>query len=140
MVCRVIRAKEADIRRVWLDNELTLDQASVVLGMSKDSLRDRAVRLGLPPRKGGSRCVIRRKAEPEFRLMWKAGVSARVIGARFGCSYFAVVNTAARLGLEMRGAGYRPKLTFDQYRERKLAAAMSLAAAKERPLWKEATQ
>lgn len=138
MVCRVIRAKEADIRRAWLDAELTLPEACTLVGMGKDALQARAAALGLPARRTGRREVIRPHQEREFRLMWGAGISARCIGAAFGCSYFAVVNTAARLGLGMRGAGYRPKMTLNQFRERQLSIAMGATAAKERAAWNEA--
>lgn len=120
MACRVIRASAADVRRVWADTELTLPQAARALDMSEDALRDRAVALGLSKRKAGQREVIRPHREAEFRLMWRAGVSARQIGLAFGCSYFGVVNTAKRLGLAMRGANYVPKMTLTQYHETRL--------------------
>lgn len=128
MAMRVIQCRAADVRRVWTDPELTLPAAAAALGMSTDALQARAAALDLAPRRTGRREVIRPHQEPEFRLMWQAGVSARVIGEAFDCSYFAVINTAMRLGLEMRGAGYRPRMTLDQYREARLGIAMRIAA------------
>lgn len=129
MAMRVIQARAADVRRVWTDPELTLPAAAAALGMSTDALKARAAAIGLPHRRTGRREAIRPHQESEFRLMWRAGVSARVIGEAFGCSYFAVINTAMRLGLPMRGAGYRPRMTLDQYREARLGIAMRATAA-----------
>ena len=129
MGMRVILARTADVRRVWSDTELTLPQAAAAVGMSKDALQARATALGLPQRRTGRREAVRPHQEAEFRLMWLAGVSARIIGEAFDCSYFAVINTAARLGLDMRGTGYRPRMTLEQYREARLGLAMRLSAA-----------
>ena len=138
MVGRVIKASAAEVRKAWTDSELTLDQACLLVGMGKDALQARAAAIGLPHRKTGRREVIRPHQERVFRLMWKAGVSAREIGTVFGCSYFAVVNTAARLQLEMRGAGYRPKMTPAAFEEALLAASMAANAAKEAVVRREA--
>lgn len=108
--------------------------------MSKDALQARAAALKLPHRKSGRREVIRPHQETEFTRMWKAGVAAREIGSFFDCSYFAVVNTAARLNLEMRGAGYRPRLTLSQYQEARIGASMAAAAAREKIAVREAFQ
>ncbi|AWD21596.1 hypothetical protein [Fuscovulum blasticum] len=124
MVMRSIRASASDVRAAWLDPELTLCQAAESVGMSKDALQARAALLGLPARRTGRREVIRPHHEAEFRLMWKAGVAAREIGDAFGCSYFAVINTAARLGLVMRGAGFRPRLALSEFREIQLRVSM----------------
>lgn len=138
MVMRLIRATNTDIRRVWLDSELTLVQAAAAVGMSKDALQGRAAALGLGHRRMGRREAIRPHQEAEFRRMWAAGVGARIIGTAFGCSYCAVINTATRLGLPMRGAGYRPKMTLGQFRETELGRAMRVHAALENQALREA--
>lgn len=126
---RVIKASTADVRRAWCDQDMTLPQAAASVGMSVDTLRDRAAMLGLPSRCMGRQKVIRPHQEAEFRVMWRLGISARLIGQHFGgASYFAVVSTAARLGLPARGAGYRPPMTLDEYRDHRLAVAMKAAA------------
>ena len=132
MSMRVVRASASDVRRVWADEERTLPQAAAALGMSVDALQRRAVRLRLPPRKCGRREVVRPRQEVEFRVMWKAGVSARKIGEYFGCSYFAVINSAKRLGLPMRGANFRPQMTLTQFLEVRLAVAMTASIEQER--------
>lgn len=132
MSMRTVRASAKEVRSHWADRELTLRQAAAALGMSVDALQARAVAMKLPPRKGGRREVIRPRQEGEFRAMWRAGVSAREIAQHYSCSYFAVVNTAARLGLPARGTGFRPKLTRAKYLEVRLAVAMSALAASER--------
>lgn len=132
MACRSIRVSAADVRKAWCDSELTLAQAAAQLDMSTHCLQDRAAALGLPARRTGRREAIRPHQEAEFRRMWTAGVSARLIGTEFGCSYFAVINTATRLGLEMRGVGFRPRMTLAAYREARLGAAMKATAASER--------
>lgn len=137
---RVIRASAAEVKRAWLDTELTLPEACALVGMSKDALQARAAALKLAPRRAGRREVIRPHHEREFRLMWKAGVAAREIGRHFGCSYFAVVNTAARLALTMRGAGYRPRMTLAAYQEAKAGVALQIAAMYERAAMAEARQ
>lgn len=124
MVMRVIRGSNAGVRAVWQNAELTLRQGAEQLGMSVDALQYRARALRLPPRKEGRREAVRPHQEAEFRLMWKAGVSARAIGEAFSCSYFAVINTAIRLDLEARGAGFRPRMTLRQFREARLGMAM----------------
>lgn len=131
MTMRVVRAKSRDIQRVWCNAEMLLPEAAASLGMSIDCLQDRAVALGLPQRRTGRREVIRPHQEAEFRLMWRAGVAARQIGQHFGCSYFAVVNTAARLGLAARGAGFKPRMTLASYHEARLAVSMRSLAAQE---------
>lgn len=131
MVMRVVRAKSADIERAWCNTELLLPDAAANLGMSIDCLQDRAAALGLPSRRTGRREIIRPHQEAEFRVIWRAGVSARQIGDHFGCSYFAVVNTAARLGLNMRGAGFKPRMTLASYCEARLAVSMRARSQKE---------
>ena len=131
MAMRSIRAKNADIQRAWADVEVRLPEAAATLGMSVDCLQGRAQALGLPRRRTGRREVIRPHQEKEFRLMWRAGVAARQIGAHFDCSYFAVVNTAVRLELEARGAGFRARITLDAYREARLGIAMRASVAAE---------
>jgi hypothetical protein len=131
MAMRVIRASAGDIRRAWCDSEMTLPEATASVGMSSDALQDRAAALGLPARRTGRREVIRPHQEVEFSRMWAAGIAAREIGEYFGCSYFAVVNTATRLGLPMRGAGFRPKLSLAIWREIEMARAMKDFAARE---------
>lgn len=134
MAMRSIRVKTADIRQAWGNEEVLLPQAAASLGLSVDCLQDRAAALGLPQRRAGRREVIRPHQVKEFRLIWRAGVSARMIGVHFGCSYFAVVNTAARLQLQPRGAGFRPVMTLDAYLEARLAVAMRVAAKAEAPV------
>lgn len=132
MAMRVIQVRAAEVRRAWCDAELTLPQAAARLGMSIDALQDRARALGLAPRRTGRREVIRPHQEREFRIMWRAGVSAREIGRHLGgASYSAVVSTAARLGLAARGAGYRPRLTLEAYLQRKMGIAMAQLAQQE---------
>lgn len=128
---REIRARAVDVRRVWLDAELTVPEAAAQVGMSADALRARADALGLPARKGGRREVIRPHQEAMFREMWAAGISARAIGAAFACSYFAVINTASRLGLPARRAGFRPKLKIAEFAADLLRAEMAAVAAQE---------
>lgn len=131
MAMRTIRASGSEIRRAWLDAELTLPEAAAAVGMSKDALQRRAAALGLGPRRTGRREMIRPHQEAEFRAMWAAGVSARLIGKAFGCSYFAVINTSLRLGLPQRGAGYRPKASPAAYAEMRLQREMAKIAAAE---------
>lgn len=131
MTMRVVRAKSCDIQRVWCNAEVLLPEAAASLGTSIDCLQDRAAALGLPPRRTGRREVIRPRQEAEFRLMWRAGIAARQIGQHFGCSYFAVVNTAARLELPSRGAGFRPRMTLASYHEARLAVSMRSLVAQE---------
>ena len=132
MAMRVVRASVADVRRLWADQERTLSQAAAALGMSVDALQARATRLKLPPRRDGRREVIRSKHEAEFRLMWAAGVSARIIGRYFGCSYGAVMNAAWRLQLPPRGANFCPKMTLTEFLEIRLAVAMTAQIERER--------
>lgn len=140
MVCRTIRASAEAVRRAWLDSELTLAQAAASVGMAKDALQARAVVLGLPGRRMGRREVIRPRQEVDFADLWRAGVSARQIGAHFGCSYCAVVNTAARLQLPMRGAGYRPAMTLAAWAEGRMARALADCARTENARLKELRQ
>jgi hypothetical protein len=136
MAMRHITAKNADVRRVWADEELLLPEAAAILSMSVDCLRDRATGLCLPQRSTGRREVIRPRQVPEFRLMWRAGVSARLMGQHFGCSYFAIINTAARLELEARGVGFAPKMTLEAYLEARLGISMRLRAQSDHALAK----
>lgn len=131
MVMRHIKVRTADVRRVWGDTTIRLPEAAFSLGMSVDCLQDRAKALGLPQRSTGRREAIRPHMEKEFRVMWRAGVSARLIGAHFGCSYIAVRNAALRLGLAMRGYGYRPRMTLDGYVQARLGVAMKVQATSE---------
>lgn len=131
MACRTIRTPAGKVRAAWTDSELTLRQAAACVGMSKDALQARAAALGLPPRRTGRREVIRPCMEAEFADLWAAGVAAREIATRFGCSYFAVINTATRLGMPMRGAGFRPKLRLAEWRAMRLRQAMAEQARAE---------
>lgn len=136
MSMRTVRVSATDIRKVWADKELTLKEAATMLGLSVDTLQARAAMMRLPARKEGRREVIRPRQEALFCEMWKAGISARQIGQAFGCSYFAVVNTAARLKLDPRGAGYRPATTVTGFCQAKLGAAMMEKAKAENAIRK----
>lgn len=127
MAMRVIRASTPAIRKAWLDTNQTLSQAAEALDMSVDALQDHARRLGLPARKTGRSDVIRPHQEAEFRTMWTLGLSLRSIGQYFGGSYTAARNAALRMELPMRERAFRPSMTLDEYRERRLAALMALS-------------
>lgn len=130
MAIYITKVKSADVARAWCNTELFMADAAASVGMSVDCFRDRAYALGLPKRRPGPRQVIRPRQEAEFRLMWRAGVSARQIGRYFDCSYFAVINTARRLNLTMRGVGYKPGFTLDAFCELRLGVAMRAGAAR----------
>lgn len=131
MTMRTVRLSNAEVMRAWLDTSRTLTEHAGHLGAAVETIQRRAKLLELPRRKCGRREVIGTKDEREFLAMWDCGVSAREIGRAYGCSYFAVVNTARRLGREARTSAFRARMRLRDFREMQLAERIAVVAKSE---------
>lgn len=131
MVCRKITpVSNATIRALWLDPDARMDSIAARAGCSYDTVRNRALAMGLPPR-----TVLRDTTHfhrtPLFRAMWRAGVSAYAMARHYGVSQSAISRAAHKAGLPERKAGLQPPITLTGFVETLLAARMSAARAAE---------
>lgn len=103
----------ADIRRAWLDPDLTTAQAAIRVGLSRVNLWKRAKNLGLPPRKDGRRPVI---PEAELRALWLAEVLVKDIAGLYHCPTNSVRQASKRIGMDRRPTGAHRTITLEDYR------------------------
>lgn len=130
------RIPSSEIRRVWMDPDLSTTEAARKVGLARSNLWRRAKALGLPPREPGNKEA--RIDEPAFRAMWAAGVSLRAMGDFFGLHPLSIRAIRARLKLKPRPCGGRQSaLTLDQYRQMVLAERMAETARRERAALRE---
>lgn len=125
------RIPASEIRRVWLDETLTVQEAATQVGLVRSALWKRATQLNLPPRHEGRRVKIK-DGDPDFMQMWIAGVMGAEIAAHFNCHPVVVSLTAKRMGLPKRTLGRRPCLSMDQYQQTALSSRMAQQARLER--------
>lgn len=121
MACRAVSLSNALVRELWLDasaNKYTLPARA---GCSYDTLKRRAMDLGLAPRREGGRLRICRAT---VRLMWLAGVSSREIGIKVGCSQSNVIRAAQAMALPPRGPQFSATMTLVEYQAVRLRLAM----------------
>lgn len=124
------RIPNAEIRRVWLNPNLTTAQAAREVGLTRANLWRRAKALDLPSRKLGTRyMLVDNDAVELFVEMWKAGVLGSEIASTFGMSRSAVFGWVRRLNLPRRALGSRPSISADQFREELLGRIMQRHAA-----------
>lgn len=119
----------ADIRRVWLDESLSVADAAASLGLTCHALCDRAQRRDLPPRKRGRRFAV---PVVEFTELWNAGVSPSDLQKRYGTPWrTTLAETARRFGLRSFGRNER-RISLADYQQMKLAQALTASAAETR--------
>lgn len=128
---------EAEFRRMWFNSALSVEEIGNILGISQAGVSTRAKTRKLPNRtENGFGHFTRSIDDAVFADMWAAGVGRDEIATHYGCSLKTVRNTRARLGLEIRGYGERPKMTMAQFLEARLSARMAETAKIERAaLW-----
>lgn len=126
---RGITVSEADFRRMWEDESLTLMAIGQRLGISAQAVVCRADARCLPKRK-----IFRDRAitDPEFPAMYRAGVSTRELQELYGCAHTVIPKTARAMGLPPRNVGRWSSISIAQFREQQLLARMAEVAAAER--------
>lgn len=123
---RSIRVSRAAFASMWNDRSCTTDQIAAAFGMHRSTVAPTGQRLGLPPRKTGTKPQIPR--EP-FASLWMAGVAAAEIAAELGIGLKHTTIVARRLGLQPRHRNFRAGITLADYRAQLLRAAMAASAS-----------
>lgn len=130
------RIPASEIRRVWLDPNLTTAQAARAVGLARSNLWLRAKALDLPPRKPGNPFAAVEVAT--FAEMWTAGVSSREIARYFDIHPMTVRSLRDRCGLPPRPAGgHKDVVTLIDFDQMRLARAMAATAALEAAAFQE---
>lgn len=129
------RVSLAEFRRMWSDPALCVDDIAAALGVSRQAVRSRARKRGLPPRRKPVALAIRDIGT--FAAMWSAGVPTAAIMAHFACSHLTPRNTAARLGLQPRGRAWRAKTTLPAFLKDELGRRLAEAAAGTRSVMRD---
>lgn len=125
MVCRAVSLSNALVRELWLDASASKYTLPARAGCSYDTLRRRALALGLGPRRSGGRLRIDRS---RLRLMWLAGVSAYQIGAALKCCQPNVIRAAQAMALPPRGPSFMASMTAAEFWAVELRLAMTKVA------------
>jgi hypothetical protein len=134
------RVSEAEFRRLWENEATTIAEIGAYLGISRQAVRFRALRRGLPPRRAGPKISYNKKHEPVFVAMYQAGLSRDDIASVLGFSPWSVADIARRLGLQPRARTWRAKTTLAQYREQQIASQMLTVAKAEVAAMRSANQ
>lgn len=121
-----VRVSRAAFAAMWHDPAATTDQIAAAFGMHRSTVAPTGQRLGLPPRKTGTKPQIPR--EP-FASLWMAGVAAAEIAREIGVSRNYTCVLAQRFGLPKRRRGARNVITLADYRALQLRAAMAASAS-----------
>ena len=110
----------------WLDQDRTVDEIAVQFGASKSQCRRRAKALGIPTRKHGAK----RKPTPDafIRAAWIAGVKSSDICRRSGIDDMTLFSRLRAMGLDLRGRGWKAKMTLMEFDALQLRAAMAASA------------
>ena len=115
------RISEAEFRRIWFDDQLSVADIAAYLGITRHAVQCRARRRGLPPVRGYKRptVVVPKERHEMFARMWRAGVRSVDIRKAFGLRYSTEPARVARqLGLPPRGRAWRATCTLRGYLER----------------------
>lgn len=107
------RVARTEFTALWQDSATPIRVIAAHYGMCPDSIRRRAVMLGLPPRGPYIKPPHITPDQCEFfRAAWAMGCGIEDMAAHFDVTARTISNTVARLGLEKRGGGKRPKATI----------------------------
>ena len=125
---------EAELRRAWSDETMTVAEAAASVGITRAALLDRAHSRGFPSRKSGRRFGV---PVAEFTKLWNAGVRPTDLQARYHTPCrTTLTETAKRLGLRRFRKG-ESRITLDAYQQIQLTKAMADAARITRAAFKE---
>lgn len=116
----------AAFRAAWSDPALRLADIAARFQVSRETVRGRARRLGLPPRRRGARASL---PVDELRAMAALDMAHGAIADHFGCHWMTVLNARKRLGIPNRSSGRRSSMSAQEYRAMKEAGALDLALA-----------
>lgn len=122
----------ADLGPVWANPKISADRIGAALGCSGSAVRQKAKRLGLPPR-GHGRDACKYGDDELFREMWLAGVNIHEMRAYFGFAQRqGVRERRVALGLPPRARGKGTgthsgwgTITLAEFREMQLAKALA---------------
>jgi hypothetical protein len=99
---RLAHVTRADLEPVWTRTEIPVWKIAEALGVSREAVRQHAMKLGLPSRARSQR-PNQKCDDATFSRMWLAGVNTADIAAHFGYACRQSVATRAHnLGLPRR--------------------------------------
>lgn len=125
------KVSEAEFRRMWGDNTLTIAEIGKRLGVTGACVSNRAKRRGLPSRNAPLVSARERKIDcPDFAGMWSAGVSTAAMAAHYGVANATIWYTARRHGLPSRTLSRWHMISVADYRAVQLREAMAASAQK----------
>jgi hypothetical protein len=127
----------AELKRLWLNKNLSLVEIGNMLGISAQAVYQRAKRRGFPKR-GYPVNRITVWTDPElFKKMWLAGVRGSDISAYFGAAPNSVKSGVAMFNLPKRKQGYNRSISIEEFWEIELAKKMKEDAERIKALKKE---
>lgn len=121
-----VRVPRSEFAAVWNDPTVTTDQIAARFGMHRSYVSEYGRKIGLPPRKTGTKPKI---CEATFTRMWMAGIATRDMALALGMCRTHSTYMARRLGLPKRQR-FSKSISLDDYRAAQLREAMA-ASAKE---------
>lgn len=125
---------QAEFKRLWEDETLTIAEIGLILNVQSTSVSLRAKKRGLPKRMGGRK--YKQIDTARLAAMWEARVDRGEIAAFFGLSESQLHRLARRDGLK---PGYlRPLLTIAEFEAQQLVEKMRADAAAIRTQWARA--
>jgi len=114
---------------VWNRRDIPISRMAERLGVTPQGLSWRALRMGLPSRRG-NREMRKKCSDDVFRRMWDFGVKSPDIARYFGYAYASRVRTRRmEMGLAPRPCGFRWK-PIEAFWEAELARKMKLEREK----------
>lgn len=126
---RLAHVTRADLEPVWMRSEIPVWKIAEALGVSREAVRQHAMKLGLPSRARSQR-PNQKCDDTTFSRMWLAGVNSTEMAAYFGyaCSQ-SVATRAHNLGLPRRTrcsgrgqrGGWAETITLSRFCELELA-------------------
>lgn len=126
--------KAREFRDMWSVQWLPAQAIADHLDINRNTVTEIARGLGEELRTDTrpSRWHIRPNQIPEFKEMWAAMVKAADMAKYFGCHARSVHNTAARLGLGLRGRRHHAQfITIADFRAMQLRNALAASAREE---------
>lgn len=117
----------AEFAKLWCDHSLTCAQIGARLGISSQSVSERAKRRGLPPRIRGRAKMLSGYDTDLFRRMFLAGVRRADMAAYFQMAEVTVRLHARRAGLVSGWPVVRP-ITLRDFFEAELGHRMAETA------------
>ena len=130
---RLTHVTRAQLEPLWSRHDIPSRRIAAALGVTREALRQKAMRLGLPPRAGNQRCN-QKVDDATFARMWQAGVSTTEMARHFGYAHpSAIGHRRVLLGLPPRSrrrggnktGGWVETITLREFAEMEMGRLMA---------------